>query len=259
MLKRCLLVIGLGVGLFGCSASAGGDQPTSTPTATQSTAASTETPTPEESPSASASPSGEASPAEDGKYHGLVPFPDSDAPEITEVVPLLMKTDVGDVSIEVYPQAAPNSAKRFLGLVEKGFYNDTPLFRVVPGFVVQFGVNWRKPHKAEKETTFKEDQTKFELEKGTLCFAKTQQPDSASTQVFINYANNSDSLRPMNFTVFGRVTKGMDVVEKFKDASGGSPMGLDQTALWEDGGNYLKSLPVQPDKIVKLEVVKPKK
>ena len=50
-----------------------------------------------------------------------------------------------------------------------------------------------------------------------------------------------------------------EVVEKFKDASGGSPMGLDQTALWEDGGNYLKSLPVQPDKIVKLEVVKPKK
>lgn len=253
MLNRCLIVIGLGLGLYGCSASSGGEA-TPAPAMTDSSPAATasETPAADSSPSASPSASGEKD------YHGLVPFPGEDAPAITEVVPVLMKTDVGDVMIEVYPQAAPNSAKQFLGLVKKGFYDETPLFRVVPGFVVQFGVNWRDKHKVEKEHTFKEDPTKFELEKGTLCFAKSSAPDSGSTQVFINYANNSGSLRAMNFTVFGRVTKGMEVVEKFRDASGGNSMGLDQNALWEEGDKYLKSLPVQPNKIIKLEVVKPK-
>lgn len=248
MFKRYLLILGLGVGLCGCSASAGGDAtPTPSPAET-STPSATESASPSATPSAS--PSADAS-----KYHGLVPFPGVDAPAITEVVPVLMKTDVGDIHIEVYPQAAPNSAKRFLELVEKGFYNDTPLFRVVKTpepFVVQFGVNWRKPFNEEKEHRFKEDPTLFELERGTLCFAKTNEPDSASTQVFIDYKNN-EFLRSMNFTVFGRVTKGMEVADKFREGE------LDQMQLWVDGGNYLKSLPAQPSKIIKMEVVKPKK
>ena len=59
-----------------------------------------------------------------------------------------LETSAGDVVIEVYPQAAPNAAKRFVELVTSGFYDDTPISRVVPGFVAQFGINWRDPHKA---------------------------------------------------------------------------------------------------------------
>jgi cyclophilin family peptidyl-prolyl cis-trans isomerase len=175
-----------------------------------------------------------------------------DAPAITEAVPVLMKTDVGDLNIEIYPQAAPNSAKRFLELVEKGFYNDTPIFRVIrtpEPFMAQFGINWR--HAGEQEKTFKEDPTQFSLERGTLAFAKTGAPDSASTQVFINYGNN-DRLASMNFTVFGRVTKGMEVADKWKEGE------LGQMELWTDGEKYLKSLPAKPNMIVKMNVVKPK-
>ncbi len=251
---KCVLAVGLGLTLVGCSARAG-DEPvpppaTQTPVASASPSrspAASETASPSPSTSPSQEPSATASP-----YHGLVPFPDVKAPEITEVVPLKMTTDAGEMLLEVYPQAAPNSARRFLGLVKAGFYNDTPLFRVEPGFVVQFGINWRKPFQKEQETNFKEDPSLFALERGTLCFAKTNMPDSASTQVFINYADNSGGLRPLNFTVFGRVTKGMEVSEEFR-----SPGPVRQDLLWQDGGNYLKTLQVQPHKILKLEVVKP--
>ena len=67
-----------------------------------------------------------------------------DAPEITEVVKVLMVTDAGELVIEVYPQAAPNAAKRFIELVEAGFFDGTPIFRVVKQpkpFVAQFGIN----------------------------------------------------------------------------------------------------------------------
>lgn len=260
MLKWSVLAVGLGLTLVGCSARAGDEPspPPSTPTPVATPSVS-ESPSPAASESASPSPS--ASPSEEPSatgspssqaYHGLVPFPDVKAPEITEVVPLKMTTDAGEMLLEVYPQAAPNSAKRFLGLVKAGFYNDTPLFRVEPGFVVQFGINWRKPFQKEQETNFKEDPSLFALERGTLCFAKTNMPDSASTQVFINYADNSGGLRPLNFTVFGRVTKGMEVSEEFR-----SPGPVRQDLLWQDGGNYLKTLQVQPHKILKLEVVKP--
>ncbi|MFA5508742.1 MAG: peptidylprolyl isomerase, partial [Vulcanimicrobiota bacterium] len=67
-----------------------------------------------------------------------------EAPTITEVVKVLMLTDAGELVLEVYPQAAPNAAKRFLELVEAGYYDGTPIFRVVKQpepFVAQFGIN----------------------------------------------------------------------------------------------------------------------
>ena len=159
-----------------------------------------------------------------------------------------MATSAGEIVIEVYPEAAPNAARRFVELVEAGFYDDTPISRVVPGFVAQFGVNWRDPHKAWKDRNFDDDPTIFALERGTLAFAKAG-PNTNSTQVFINYAENNRLADPRyNFTVFGKVVQGMDVVDSFVQV--GDPSGgLDQDRLWEDGGAYLDSLAVKPTMI----------
>jgi cyclophilin family peptidyl-prolyl cis-trans isomerase len=159
-----------------------------------------------------------------------------------------MQTTAGDVTIEVYPEAAPNAAERFIELVKSGFYDDTPVSRVVPGFVAQFGVNWREPHKQWKNRPFNDDPSLFALERGTLAFAKAG-PNTNTTQVFINYDENNQLASPQyNFTVFGKVVDGMDVVDRFVQV--GDPSGgLDQGRLWSDGGAYLDSLQKKPTMI----------
>jgi cyclophilin family peptidyl-prolyl cis-trans isomerase len=182
---------------------------------------------------------------------------ESAAPALTEVTTVRFATTGGDVVIEVYPQAAPNAAQRFTELARSGFYDDTPISRVVPGFFAQFGVNWREPHNAWKTREFVDDPSFFALERGTLAFAKAGQPNSASTQVFINYRENNRLADPspqLSFWVFGKVVEGMDVVDKFVQVGDGSN-GLDQGRLWADGGTYLESLPVKPTMIEKATIV----
>ena len=186
----------------------------------------------------------------------LKPLPgrEGSAPALTQKTTVSMQTTAGEVVIEIYPAAAPNAAQRFIELVQSGFYDDTPISRVVPGFVAQFGVNWRQPHKAWKDRNFNDDPTIFALERGTLAFAKAG-ANTNSTQVFINYRENNRLADPQyNFTVFGKVVGGMDIVDSFVqvgDASGG----LDQQRLWLDGGTYLDSLTTKPTMIERAVVV----
>jgi homoserine O-acetyltransferase len=186
----------------------------------------------------------------------LTPLPgkEGSAPALTQITTVRLDTDAGDVVIEVYPQAAPNAAKRFVELVSSGFYDGTPVSRVVPGFVAQFGINWRDPHKAWDDRPFNDDPSLFALEPGTLAFAKAG-PNTNATQVFINYRENNRLAEPqLNFSAFGKVIEGMDVVQRF--AQVGDPSGgLDQGRLWNDGGNYLESLPVKPTMIEKATVI----
>jgi cyclophilin family peptidyl-prolyl cis-trans isomerase len=186
----------------------------------------------------------------------LAPLPgkEGSVPALTEVTTVRLDTDAGEVVIEVYPQAAPNAAKRFVELVSSGFYDATPVSRVVPGFVAQFGINWRDPHKAWDDRPFNDDPSLFALEPGTLAFAKAG-PNTNATQVFINYRENNRLAEPqLNFSAFGKVVEGMDVVERFVQV--GDPSGgLDQGRLWADGGNYLESLPVKPTMIETATVV----
>lgn len=186
----------------------------------------------------------------------LVPLPGLEeiAPEITEVTTVVMETSAGRIRIEVYPEAAPNAAARFLELVASGFYDDTPIFRIVPGFVAQFGVNWRDGHRDWRDRNFQDDQGFFRLARGTLAFAKTQMPNSASTQIFINYGDNS-RLADTNFQMFGAVyTDDMAVVDTFVPV-GDPSMGLDQTRLWTNGGAYLQSLGEKPAMIESATIV----
>lgn len=186
---------------------------------------------------------------------GLVPFPDVEAPKITKTEQVRMTTDAGKLIIEVYPEAAPNAAKRFIELVGKGFYDETPIFRVVNNpqpFVAQFGINWRPMMLAYKENCFNDDPSYFQLLPGTLAFAKAG-PNTNSTQVFINFADNSP-LRDQGFTTFARITEGMDCLKNFK-AVGDPQMGLDQEALWMNGEAYLQGLQDKPTMIQKAELI----
>lgn len=212
-------------------------------------------------PVASASPVAKVTPPGKPLKDALTPLQNDSGrfPVLTQKETVRMQTSAGDVTIEIYPEAAPNAVQRFKELIESGFYDETPVSRVVKQpspFVAQFGINWRQPHNAWEKKEFKDDPTYFKLDRGTLCFAKAG-IDHNSTQVFINYANNDRLATPeYNFTVFGKVVKGMEVVDSFAqvgDASGG----LDQMRLWMDGGNYLESLTDKPTMIEKMTVVKP--
>lgn len=194
--------------------------------------------------------------AQDAIEHALTPLPGKDAPVITKKETVKMVTDLGDLVIEVYPEAAPNAAKRFLELVDSGFYDNTPIFRVVPKFVAQFGINWREPHKDWKEQSFDDDPTYFALDRGTLAFAKAG-PNTNSTQVFINFGNNNRLAAPeYNFTTFAKVVEGMEIVDQF--VSVGDPsMGLDQGRLWRGGEAYLEGLEQKPTMILSAEIIRP--
>ncbi len=186
----------------------------------------------------------------------LTPLPGLEdvVPELTQKITVLMRTGAGDITIDIFPEAAPNAATRFIELVNEGFYDNTPVFRVVPGFVAQFGINWRGEFPDWQDRNFDDDPVLFAHEPGTLAFAKAG-PNTNSTQVFINYVNNNRLAAPnLNFTVFGMVVDGMAAAEAFipvGDPSGG----LDQGALWEDGGVYLESLPAQPVMIEEMRVI----
>ncbi len=175
--------------------------------------------------------------------HTLVPLPGKAVPVLTRVSTVVLETTAGNVTIEVYPEAAPNAAERFVRLVESGYYDGTPVSRVIPGFVAQFGINWRTPHRGWRDRPFNDDPTLFALERGTLAFAKAG-PNTNSTQVFINYRENNYLASPeQNFTVFGKVVDGMDVVDAFV------PLELDQARLWSDGEALIESLEVKPTMI----------
>lgn len=189
--------------------------------------------------------------------HSLVPLPgrDDTAPVLTRSVRVLLETTAGDVIIEVYPEAAPNAAERFVTLIESGYYDATPVSRVVPGFVAQFGINWRAAHRSWRDRPFDDDPTFFALDPGTLAFAKAG-PNTNSTQVFINLAQNNRLATPQygSFTVFGKVVDGLDVVERFVQV--GDPSGgLDQGRLWADGDAYLESLETKPTMITRAVVL----
>ncbi len=183
------------------------------------------------------------------------PLPGKDAPAINEIVHVVFETDQGPLDIEVYPEAAPNAAKRFLELVEMGFYDNTPIFRVVSKpepFVAQFGIN--SEFKEWENNSFKDDPTYYQLTRGTLAFAKAG-PDTNSTQVFINYRDNNRLAAPeLNFTTFGQVVEGMDNADKFVSV-GDERMGLDQDELWANT-RLVDNLEQKPTMITSARIVK---
>jgi peptidyl-prolyl cis-trans isomerase A (cyclophilin A) len=145
-------------------------------------------------------------------------------------------TSVGSFTIEVNRAWAPVGADRFYYLVKDGFFNSSGFFRVVPGFMVQFGLAADPAVSARWDNEISDDPVVKSNTRGYVTFAKTGAPNSRTTQLFINYGDNS-RLDADQFSPFGIVTKGMDVVDKISSAHGESP---DQGKIKMQGNAYLK-------------------
>jgi peptidyl-prolyl cis-trans isomerase A (cyclophilin A) len=152
-------------------------------------------------------------------------------------------TSSGDFVVRVVPGWAPLGAARFRALVESGFFDGARFFRVLPGFVAQFGINGdpavtRKWDKSE----IKDDPVKESNTRGRITFA-TAGPDTRTTQVFINYSDKNARLDSKGFSPFGDVVEGLEVVERLHSGYGeGAPQGPgpDQERIEKEGNEYLK-------------------
>ena len=145
-------------------------------------------------------------------------------------------TSAGTFVIEVHRAWAPLGADRFYNLVKRGFFTNARFFRVVPNFMVQFGMNGDPVvTKAWLYATLKDEPVKESNKKGYVTFAKTSEPNSRGTQVFINFKDNA-FLDSQGFAPFGQVVSGMEVVEKINSESGERP---NQGRIQEEGNAYL--------------------
>jgi cyclophilin family peptidyl-prolyl cis-trans isomerase len=155
-------------------------------------------------------------------------------------------TSKGVFIIEVRREAAPNGADRFYNLVKNKYFDNVRFFRVVSGFMVQFGIHG-DPNVAAKwrSATIKDDPVKVSNARGFVTFA-TSGPDSRTTQVFINFADNG-GLDSRGFSPFGKVISGMNAVDALYAEYGDAPprgAGPDQGRLQVEGNAYLtKSFP----------------
>jgi peptidyl-prolyl cis-trans isomerase A (cyclophilin A) len=143
--------------------------------------------------------------------------------------------------IEVARAWSPNGADRFYNLVKGGFYDEARFFRVVPDFMVQFGINGDPAVSAQWRTaSIPDDPVKESNQRGYITFAKTGAPNSRTTQLFINFRDNS-FLDKQGFAPFGRVTSGMDAVDQIYSGDRERP---DQGQIQMNGNDYLsKSFP----------------
>ncbi|MCM2267966.1 MAG: peptidylprolyl isomerase [Elusimicrobiales bacterium] len=153
------------------------------------------------------------------------------------------KTTKGDFTLEVTRDWSPLGADRFYNLVKAGFFTDVAFFRVIEGFMVQFGIHGDPAvASAWRGARIQDDPVKQSNAKGYISYAMAG-PNTRTTQFFINYGNNS-RLDDMGFSPFGKVTEGMDVVEKIYNGYGeGAPsgMGPDQGRVQMQGNAYLKA------------------
>lgn len=152
-------------------------------------------------------------------------------------------TTQGDFVIEVTREWAPNGADRFYNLVKIGYFDDVAFFRNIEGFMVQFGING-DPAVNEKwnRSNIKDDAVKESNLPGYVTFAQSSSRNSRSTQIFINFGDNSQ-LDNMRFAPFGKVIEGMDVVKSLYNGYGeGAPNGRgpDQGRIQQEGNAYLK-------------------
>jgi peptidyl-prolyl cis-trans isomerase A (cyclophilin A) len=150
-------------------------------------------------------------------------------------------TSKGVFVVEVHRDWAPNGADRFYNLVKNGIYDDTRFFRVVSGFMVQFGISGNPAVAAPWRTaTIMDDPVRQSNKRGYITFA-TAGPDSRTSQVFINFADNS-RLDRQGFAPFGQVISGMDVVDALFNGYGeGAPSGRgpEQGRIQREGNAYL--------------------
>ena len=158
-----------------------------------------------------------------------------------------LETSMGNIVIELEKQAAPVSVKNFLGYVEAGFYDGAIFHRIIQGFMIQGGGFTQQMVKKEtRDPIINEAKNGLSNEKGTIAMARTNDPDSATAQFFINHRNN-DFLNYVDeskagYAVFGKVTEGMDIVDAIASVETTTRKGMDD-------------VPVEPVIIISAKVV----
>jgi peptidyl-prolyl cis-trans isomerase A (cyclophilin A) len=166
-------------------------------------------------------------------------------------------TTKGLIVLEVHRDWSPLGADRFYNLVNNGFFTGARFFRVIPGFMAQFGINGNPAvNAAWDKVVLKDDPAgKQSNTRGTISYGNTSRPNSRGTQVFINYGDNSrlDS-GPAPFTPFGMVTEGMDVADKLNAEYGSAPQNAQQRIVSEGNKflianfpklDYVKTAPIE--------------
>jgi peptidyl-prolyl cis-trans isomerase A (cyclophilin A) len=163
------------------------------------------------------------------------------------------ETTKGTFVVEVHRDWSPNGADRFYNLVKNGYYDGVKFFRVVPGFVVQWGIHG-DPSIANKwlQSNIQDDAVKESNKKGYITYAKSNAPNSRSVQLFINLADNS-RLDSMGFAPFGKVIQGMDVVDKLNGEYGEGLTKL-QGRIAQEGNDFLEKTYPNLDAIKKATV-----
>lgn len=167
------------------------------------------------------------------------------------------ETSRGDVVVEVHRDWAPHGADRFYNLVRNGFYDGARFFRVIEGFMAQFGVSGDPAVSATwRNQRIPDDPVVASNTRGQVTFA-TAGPGTRTTQLFINFGNNAQ-LDGMGFAPFGAVVSGMDVVDSLHAGYGeGAPRGRGpaQDRLQAEGNVYLERDFPNLDYIMKAEIL----
>ena len=159
--------------------------------------------------------------------------------QLTEQAPERFKakfdTSKGAFVVEVHRDWAPQGADRFYNLVKNGFFDDARFFRVVPDFMVQFGLNGDPGiQKNWANANIQDDPVKQSNKRGYITFA-TRGANTRTTQLFINFKENA-GLDGKGFAPFGEVTSGMDIVDKINSQYGERP---NQGSIQAEGNAYL--------------------
>jgi peptidyl-prolyl cis-trans isomerase A (cyclophilin A) len=171
------------------------------------------------------------------KAPSQVAAPQDPAPQAPAVFRVRFETSRGPFVVESRRAWAPRGVDRFYQLVQSGFFDNTRFFRVVPGFVVQFGMHGDpQVHAAWEPLKLQDDSVTQSNKRGFLTFAKTSAPNSRSTQLFINLADN-DNLDAMGFAPIGQIVDGMAIVDGLHAGYGEAP---DQERIRQDGNAYLE-------------------
>ena len=143
---------------------------------------------------------------------------------------LVIKTSEGDITVQLFADKAPITVANFLSYVDSGFYNGTIFHRVIPNFMIQgggFGTDMKE--KASGEPIVNESENRLQNTRGTLAMARTSDPDSATSQFYINQRTNLQldwTQQHEGYAVFGEVIQGMDIVDFIATAPTGNAGGM---------------------------------
>jgi peptidyl-prolyl cis-trans isomerase A (cyclophilin A) len=181
-----------------------------------------------------------------------------DPTKVPEKFSVRMETSIGNIVIDVTRDWSPNGAARFYDAVQAGFYDECRFFRVIPGFVVQWGINGDpQVQKIWRDAEFADDNVpaskRASNTRGFVTFAKSSRPNSRTTQLFINFGDNA-RLDELGFTPFGKVVEGMNVVDRINSKYRERP---DQGSIQERGNAYLNAEFPDLDFIKRATIVKP--